>query len=371
MIEIKSWVSNIEQGAQEQAEHLAQLPFAFKHVALMPDCHQGYGMPIGGVLCTTDVVIPNAVGVDIGCGIVAVNTYSKEIKDLRELVEKIKATVPVGFKHQEEPVEDYSLFYPERLKICREEYKNALYQLGTLGGGNHFIEIQKDQDGFIWIMIHSGSRNLGYKIAKYYNEEAKKLNKMFYSEVPEKWDLAFLPLEHELASDYIAEMLYCVNFAKLNRFAILKKVIDAFEDEDIDITGRIDIAHNYVAVERHFGRQVYVHRKGATRAFTDEIGIIPGSQGTKSYIVKGLGNRDSFMSCSHGAGRKMGRNQARKNLDLDTELNKMEGILHDIRSVEKLDEAPGAYKDINEVMENQKDLVEIVTELEPLAVIKG
>lgn len=370
MLEIKSWVTEIEKGAQEQAEHLAQLPFAFKHIALMPDCHQGYGMPIGGVLATKNVIVPNAVGVDIGCGVIALNTYIKEVKDLKGVVEKIKATVPVGFKRQDKPLNFWLLQKIDYLNICGAEYENALHQLGTLGGGNHFIEIQKDQDGFIWVMIHCGSRNLGYKVAKYYDERAKELNEMFYSMVPKEWDLAFLPLKHKLADEYIAEMNYCLNFAKTNRLLILEKVVGAF-DEPIDILDRIDVAHNYIALENHFGQNVYVHRKGATRAYKDQLGIIPGSQGTNSYIVEGLGNRDSFMSCSHGAGRKMGRNQAKKKLDLTEEIKKMKGILHDIRSVNNLDEAPGAYKDINEVMENQKDLVRVVTKLEPLAIIKG
>lgn len=378
-IPIKMWLEEIEDGALEQAKNLANLPFAFHHIAIMPDSHQGYGMPIGGVLATKDVIIPNAVGVDIGCGMCAVKTSLTDIdtETLKKIMGEIRKAIPVGFnKHQE--AQDGSLMpqYDGFGGIIHQEYNNALYSLGTLGGGNHFIEIQKGSDGHIWIMIHSGSRNFGLKIAEHYNKLAIKLNELWYSDsgVPKEWELAFLPLESEEGKAYIREMNYAVEFALANRKLMMDRIKDIFiKETNCDFDEMINIAHNYARLENHFGHNVMVHRKGATLATVDTIGIIPGSQGTKSYIVKGKGNRDSFNSCSHGAGRKMGRNQAQKNLNLEEEIKKLDdqGILHAIRGVKDLDEASGAYKDIDVVMKNQEDLVEILVELTPLGVIKG
>lgn len=380
-VPIKLWLDEIEQGALDQAINLANLPFIFKHLAIMPDSHQGYGMPIGGVLATKGVVIPNAVGVDIGCGMCAVKTSLIEIskEQLQILVDKIKAVVPVGFAHQKEK-QDESLMpfirdIEESNYIVWFEYESALKQLGTLGGGNHFIEIQKGSDGFIWIMIHSGSRNLGKKVADHYNKIAVRLNELWCSSVEKSKELAFLPIEIVEAKQYMIEMQYCVEFALANRRLMIERIKWCFTDvvPHIEFDEIINIAHNYAKWENHFGQNVIVHRKGATSARLGEIGIIPGSMGTKSYIVEGLGNPESFMSCSHGAGRKMGRKQAMRELNLEHEIETMEsqGIIHGITSVENLDEAPSAYKDIDVVMENQKDLVKILVELKPLAVIKG
>lgn len=226
-------------------------------------------------------------------------------------------------------------------------------------------------------MIHSGSRNLGYKVAKHYNELAEKLNARWFSAVDPKWELAFLPFNEQVAQDYVEEMFYCVEFAKTNRKIMMDNCLRAFEKEKLikigDVMGVWDVAHNYVSLEHHFGQNVWVHRKGATKAMAGEVGIIPGSQGTSSFIVKGLGNIHSFMSCSHGSGRKMGRKQAERELDLDKEKKFLDdqGIIHSIIETSDLDEAAGAYKDIHQVMENQKDLVEITVELKPLAVVKG
>ena len=378
-IPIKLWLDDIDDAALEQAKNLANLPFAVRHVAIMPDSHPGYGMPIGGVLATQDVVIPNAVGVDIGCGVVAQKTTLAAIdqKELKEIIHLIRARIPVGFGHQAEPQDE--LLMPElndNTPICGVLYKEARYQLGTLGGGNHFIEIQRGNDSHIWIMIHSGSRNLGKQIADFYNKEAKEENKRWYSEITSR-DLAFLPLSIPLGQQYMAEMQFCVEFALANRRLMMNKIIGCFDQIlKRDITGSIEminIAHNYASIENHFGRNVVVHRKGATSARSGETGIIPGSQGTKTFIVEGLGNPESFMSCSHGAGRKLGRNEAMKTLDLKEEIQIMEnqGILHGIHSVKDLDEAASAYKDIDVVMENQKDLVRILVELKPVAVVKG
>lgn len=389
---IKIWLENeasLESGAWDQVKNLANFPFAFNHIAIMPDSHQGYGMPIGGVMATQDVIVPNAVGVDIGCGMCAVKTSLTEIdtKTLKKIMGEIRKTVPVGFNHQKEAQDsklmpDISDNYIYDNYIVNTEYQKALFQLGTLGGGNHFIEIQKGSDGYIWIMIHSGSRNLGKTVADHYNKLAIELNKKDKSKVPESWELAFLPIDSKEGQDYIKEMNFCVEFALANRKLMMNRVIEAFmvslidENDMVTIMNTkpmINIAHNYASLENHFGKDVWVHRKGATLARKGTIGIIPGSQGTKSYIVEGKGNKDSFESCSHGSGRLMGRNQAKKNLNLEDEIKKLDeqGIIHGIRSVGDLDEASGAYKDIQTVMKNQEDLVDILVELTPLAVIKG
>ena len=378
---IKLWLDEIEDGALRQAKNLANLPFIFKHLAIMPDAHEGYGMPIGGVLATNSVVIPNAVGVDIGCGMCAVKTSLTNIDklQLQSVIELIKQRIPVGFKHQEKRQDDNLMpkgYLIDDMQVIKKEYNSALKQIGTLGGGNHFIEIQKGDDGFIWIMIHSGSRNLGKKVADYYNKIAVKLNEMWFSQVEKAKELAFLPIKTKEAKEYFDEMNYCVEFALSNRRLMMENAKGCFQDSinlSIEFEPIINIAHNYARWENHFNKDVIVHRKGATSAKVGEIGIIPGSQGTKSYIVEGIGNADSFMSCSHGAGRKMGRKQAQRELNLENEIQAMEkqGIIHNIKSVADLDEASGAYKDIDIVMENQKDLVRILVGLKPLAVVKG
>ncbi|PSH04356.1 MAG: RtcB family protein [Acidobacteria bacterium] len=377
-IPIKLWLDDIEEGALEQARHLANLPFAVHHVAIMADSHEGYGMPIGGVLATENVIIPNAVGVDIGCGMCAVKTSLTEIDQasLKKIMGEIRKLVPVGFDHHKEKQDESLMPKVEgRYEIVDREYQAALKQIGTLGGGNHFIEIQKGSDGHIWIMVHSGSRNFGLKIAEHYNKEAVELNNRIFSIVPKKWDLAHLPTDSKEGQMYIREMQYCVNFAYANRKLMTDRIMSAFLDvlPGVTFEPMINIAHNYALLENHFGKNVWVHRKGATLATRNTIGIIPGSQGSKSYIVRGKGNRDSFQSCSHGAGRKLGRRQARRTLNLEEEKLKLDkqGIIHTVRGVKDLDEATGAYKDIGIVLANQEDLVEILVELSPLAVIKG
>jgi len=380
-IPIKMWLEDIESEAERQAKNLANLPFAFRHIAIMPDCHEGYGMPIGAVLATNDVIVPNAVGVDIGCGMSAVKTSLTGISkdELKRIMGRIREAVPVGFRHHKKRQDEYLM--PElgdidRLKVVLEEYESALYQVGTLGGGNHFIEIQQASDGFIWIMVHSGSRNIGKKVADYYNRRAEMINESGFSSAEKSKELAFLPPDSSEASDYVAEMTYCQNFAIANRKLMMRNVMDsilAVIGKSVSFGEMIDIAHNYARIETHFGSDVIVHRKGATSARINETGIIPGSQGSVSYIVSGLGNPESYMSCSHGAGRRMSRHKAQKSFDLKEVIDSMnrQGIIHGIRNIKDLDEAPGAYKDINEVMENQKDLVTILVELKPLAVIKG
>lgn len=383
-IPIKMWLYYVEDGALDQASNLANLPFAFHHIALMPDCHQGYGMPIGGVMTTDNVIVPNAVGKDIGCGMCAIKTNirvhenAKPFPLLKNIRNEIEKAIPVGYNWNEKPIPEDVM--PElngngNLVIVKKEFENARLQCGTLGSGNHFIEIQAGSDGYLWIMLHSGSRNLGTKVADYYNKVAIELNEKWCSNVPKSWQLAFLPFECGEAQSYFNEMKYCVDFAFLNRKTMMDRIEEIFINyfPSVIFEPMINIAHNYAAIEHHFGRNVIVHRKGATRAREGEIGIIPGAQGSKSYIVRGKGNNDSFMSCSHGAGRKMGRNKAKEHLDLKVEQKKLDdqGIIHSMNDVSKLDEALGAYKDIDEVMNNQNDLVDILVELRTLAVVKG
>ena len=383
-IGIKSWCPEIETSAMVQAYSLANLPFAFKHIAIMPDCHAGKGMPIGGVLAIKKVIIPNAVGVDIGCGMCAIRTNIKVEEITQEDLKKIlggskeykggiRSNIPVGFSHNSKKQEWEGYNEAPNINIINEELEASKKQLGTLGGGNHFIEIQKGSDGFIWVMLHSGSRNFGYKIANHYSKIAQELNTKWFSNIPK--DLAFLPLDTNEGQEYKLAMEFALEFALQNRLIMIERCKEAIQNvfNNVEFDNFINIHHNYASIENHFNENVIVHRKGATRAYKDELGIIPGSQGTCSYIVKGLGNPESFKSCSHGAGRKLSRTKAISELDFDTEVALLDNqnILHGIRHKKNLDEAPSAYKDIDEVMENQKDLVEIVTKLKPLAVIKG
>lgn len=375
---IKLWLEKdqMEEGALEQARNLANFPFAFKHIAIMPDTHQGYGMPIGAILATKGAIVPNAVGVDIGCGMCSLRTNLTDIEteDLKVIVGIIRNTVPVGFNRHQTPQDE--AWMPQRkgeLPIVNREYESALYQIGTLGGGNHFIEIQKGSDGYIWIMIHSGSRNIGFTVANHYNDVAKQLNQEAGGEVFR--DLAYLPESSEYFELYHNEMNYCLEFALANRKLMMERTKTAFREvlPEVEFADFINKPHNFAAEEEHFGETVMVHRKGATRARKGEWGMIPGSQGTRSFLVKGKGEAQSFESCAHGAGRIMSRTQARKTLDLKKEVKALKdrGILHAIRHRKDLDEAPGSYKDIDEVMSNQADLVDVQIELQPLAVVKG
>lgn len=361
----------------EQIIHLADLPFAFHHIAIMPDAHAGYGMPIGGVLATEGVVIPNAVGVDIGCGMVAIQTNLKvpEKSILEQIVKDIKKIIPVGFAHHQKP-QDKSLMPDLEIgEVSIEQYEAALFQLGTLGGGNHFIELQKDKNNNLWIMLHSGSRNFGYKIAQYYNNKAIELNAKWYSTVPKEWQLAFLPLDSDESKLYMEDMNYAVEFAKANRKLMMDRILETISNyiPELEVVQRINIPHNYVRMENHYRHNVMVHRKGATSARKGEMGIIPGAMGRSSYIVRGLGNKKSFNSCSHGAGRILGRKQAKRELDLKKEKKILDdqNIIHSLTEQNKLDEAPDAYKDIEVVIQNELDLIEPVVKLNAVAVIKG
>lgn len=385
---VKYWLKSmedIEDGCTEQLLNLSKLPFAFHHVAAMPDCHQGYGMPIGGVLAADDTVIPNAVGVDIGCGMRAqefnLNMDSFSDSQIKEVIGAIREVVPVGFdRHKEKQalsVTILSRMFNSRL-LCGET-ENAATSLGTLGGGNHFLEFQRDEEDRVWVMIHSGSRNLGKLTCEYHNKVAQELNKKFFSPVPPECELAFLPVGSSEGERYIEDMNTCLMFAEFNRATMMAKVTKIMYDiMGVGTLGRrqIECHHNYATIENHFGNNVWVHRKGAIRARAGELGIIPGSMGTPSYIVKGLGNRDSFMSASHGAGRKMSRTEADKTITEEEANKSIEGIVFGRWNKNRkggldLSECPLAYKDIDEVMANQTDLVEPLIKLMPIGVVKG
>ena len=339
----------------------------------MPDSHQGYGMPIGGVIAADGVIIPNAVGVDIGCGMGAVKTSTSGIDTdtLKLIMGRVHEAIPVGFNHHADAQDWEGFDRAPDLKIIQQELNSARKQLGTLGGGNHFIEFQQDEAGTLWVMLHSGSRNFGLKTANVYHKQAQVLCERWHVSLPDK-DLAFLPIIDQAGHDYYAAMSFCLDFAQASRDHMMQAVMGIVSE----VTGgsevdRVNIHHNYASMENHFGKNVWVHRKGATRVQAGERGIIPGSMGSSSYIVEGLGNPDSFHSCSHGAGRKMGRKDAGRRLNLEEEQAKMAGIVHGLRNASDLDEAPGAYKDIDQVMENQTDLVKIAVRLKPLGSIKG
>lgn len=380
---VKIWTNYVEKSAMRQIENLTTLPFLFHHLAIMPDVHTGMGMPIGGVLACKDAVIPNAVGVDIGCGMCAVKTNWK-VADIptdvlrKQIMRGIRKRIPMGMDHHKEAQDEKYLSTGhdiDKMEIVKRRQEYITKEVGTLGGGNHFIELQKDETGTLWIMIHSGSRNLGKLVGDYYNEKAKKLNERWYSVVSPDIRLSFLPLRTDEFNAYWQEMKYCVDFALCNRKLMMKRIEEVIKDAipEIGFEPMINIAHNYAAWERHYGQDVIVHRKGATLAREGVIGIIPGSQGTASYIVEGLGNPESFCSCSHGAGRTLSRTAAIRDLNLKEEVERLDalGIIHAIRNQNDMQEASGAYKDIETVIANEADLVKVKTRLLPVAVIKG
>jgi len=358
----------------EQFKNLTNHPLASKWVCGMPDYHLGYGMPIGGVLATKGGVVPNAVGVDIGCGMVAVRTtleatsFSKG--DLEELRNLIHAQVPVG-KGSHTTLGSPAPKVPEGAgPVTVGEYDRAQYQLGTLGGGNHFIEIQRDEEGYLWIMLHSGSRHIGLSVCNYYHKIAKKYMEAFHVDVHP--DLSFLPNAVPEAADYLGEMHWCMKWAEENRQTMLNEVFRAFETigrslED-RITLEVDTHHNFATLEYHFGESLLIHRKGAVKA--DGLVTLPGSMGTSSYICRGLNPKDSFNTCAHGAGRQMGRKVANATITHEEAVKAMENVVYGVRQGD-YDEMPRAYKDIEEVMGAQSDLAEPVYRLTPLMVVKG
>ena len=403
---VKSWCENCEEGAVKQAANLARHPALYHHVALMPDAHLGYGMPIGGVVAADNAVIPAAVGVDIGCGMIATETDipAERFADMsfrRAFQERLKERIPVGegVSHKEtqnwDGFEEYTANNGMRSDLWPSKLDRM--NLGTLGGGNHFIELQKstllrgpeaatdgepDGGAKVWLMIHSGSRNLGKRIEEHYHRIANRLCTRFRVPLADP-DLAFLPIEEADGHYYYTDMLFALRYAQENRrrmMEAMKETVAEFVPE-ANFVRTIDIHHNYAACEEHFGRKVFVHRKGTTSAKLDEIGVIPGSMGTASYIVRGLGNPDSFTSCSHGAGRRMSRVAASTTLTVEECDKAMDGIVcerwHKYRGFGKakgrldLSEAPQAYKDIEDVIASERDLVEPLVRLVPLASLKG
>ncbi|WP_033164300.1 RtcB family protein [Clostridium sp. KNHs205] len=398
---IKIWLDgekSIDETCLKQAYNLSRLPFLHQWVALMPDTHAGMGMPIGGVIAAKDVIVPNAVGVDIGCGMafVGTNILVEEIKDIKTgsgsliqaIISDILRNVPVGFNHHKHPQPCNTL---ERAFEELEKYEaNAellgqleagYFQVGTLGGGNHFIELQEDEEGYLGIMIHSGSRNFGKQVCDAFHQTARELNSKWQSSVPDEYRLAFLPVETKEGKQYINWMNLALDFAEENRLrmmlavkAILDKWVGKYTNLTLEYNMEINCHHNYASLEQHYGKEVWVHRKGATRAREGELAVIPGAMGSYSYVVEGLGNEMSFHSSSHGAGRRYSRKGAMENFTAEevmVDLQKQGVVLGKHNKKDVAEESRFAYKDIDEVMENQKDLVKPVKRLKTVGVVKG
>ncbi len=395
-IPVRSWCERVEDEALKQATDLARHPKTVGHVALMPDCHVGYGMPIGGVIACDNAVIPNAVGVDIGCGMCAVKTNLTRPElgkpaDIRALLNQIREYIPLGEGHCHHKPQHWNGFegYLDNIRgmpqwFSEKTWTLASLNLGSLGGGNHFIEIQYDEDNMVWLMLHSGSRNLGYRIADTYHKLAVQFCQDHELEFQLK-QLSYLPADSEAGADYIRDMRFAMEYAKENRARMMRVFKNAFIDNfrHVEFAPEINIHHNFASLEKFGDGEFWIHRKGATSAEAGQTGIIPGSMGTSSYIVRGRGNLESFNSCSHGAGRVMGRQEACRRLSVEKCDLSMTGIVHDrwktLRRGKKkrgstmldLSEAPLAYKDIEDVIASQTDLIEPVVRLRPLGVLKG
>lgn len=387
VISAKVWMEPNEFYAEKelvkQVDNACRHPAAFSHVAIMPDGHGGYGLPIGGVAALKGYICPFGVGMDIGCGMHAVRfnipatrIASREMR--RDIKEAIKAAVPMGFAHHPDPkhVRGRGFYATVQEEVPSEvsfiaSHDEVLCQLGTLGGGNHFIELQTDEHGDLWLMIHSGSRNLGARVCKHYHKLAVEYCQEQGIAIPCQ-ELAVLPMLTVGEIPYWNAMNYCLRFAHENRRMMSNMVWNVLRRfmPDILPEDTIDVHHNYASLETHKGESVVVHRKGATMAVPEFRGAIPGSMGTASYIVKGKGCEDSFGSCSHGSGRRMSRGQAKKSITMTQFKEAMGDVVFDCDE-SLLDESPGAYKDIESVMANQLDLVDIVHELKPLVAMKA
>jgi len=381
-VPIKAWVDHvsIEDEAVKQLMNLSEMPFMFKHIAVMPDVHWGMGATVGSVIATQGAIIPAAVGVDIGCGMCAVKFKFKvdELGDsLVKLRSSIERSVPVGFNSNEELTKrmwsSIKSTYADGTPVNEKTY----LQLGTLGGGNHFIEICSDQNNDAWIVLHSGSRNIGKTSAEKHIGTAKGLMKEYFISLPDP-DLAYLVQNTKEFKSYIADLLWCQDYAKENRNEMMLRVLKDVshhvygKDKRYDhlVEMRVDCHHNFTQIENHFDKNIWVTRKGAVSAREGQLGIIPGSMGTRSYIVKGKGNLESFCSCSHGAGRSMSRNKAKKLFTIEDHIKATEGV--ECRKDEDvIDETPMAYKDIDLVMKSQEDLVDILYTLKQILCVKG
>lgn len=388
---VKNWAIGIEPEALQQAKNIARLPFIVPQgVALMPDAHSGKGSTIGSVIATQGAIIPAAVGVDLGCGMNAVRLSLKasDLPDSLSVVRAaIEAAVPLGAggRHKDQHVHAgmtgdaihpmWKQFHQSGVKeiLGEKVFEKAWFQLGTLGSGNHFIELCLDENQDVWIMLHSGSRGIGNMIGSYYIEKAKKRMEQYFINLPDG-DLAYLPEETDDFDAYMKAVGWAQNYALENRRQMMLMVLEQLRKHiptPFSITQEaINCHHNYVEKENHYGRNMWVTRKGAIRAREGDLGIIPGSMGQRSFIVKGKGNPESYCSCSHGAGRAMSRTQARKQFSLVDLIKQTEGV--ECRKDDAvLDELPSAYKDIDQVMAAQADLVEIVHTLKQVLCVKG
>jgi len=375
-------IEQIEAEALQQIENTSKMPFLFKHVAVMPDCHMGKGATVGTVLATKGAIIPAAVGVDIGCGMISVKTNLKRnnLKDLHDIRMGIERRIPMSAGKFNNNITESAQKKIDELKTDTDLNKKFgttswEHQLGTLGGGNHFIEVCVDEIDTIWLTVHSGSRGIGNKIGNYYIAQAQKLMKEMFITLPDI-DLAYLPESHPMFDEYLKMLHWAQKFAILNREEMMDRVITEIkyhvygnEETEIEVE-RINCHHNFSQIESHFGHNVWVTRKGAIEAAKGKKGMIPGSMGEKSYIVEGKGNPMSFNSSPHGAGRKFSRTKAREQFTMEDFKKSMVGIEHRESDV-FLDEIPGCYKDIDVVMENAKDLIEIKHTLKQIINVKG
>lgn len=378
-----SW-ANHDLGHEEtqMAKNVASLPFVFKHVALMPDVHLGKGALVGSVIATKDAVIPAAVGVDIGCGMAAIKTpfVAEQLEGkLKKIRLDIEAAIPLGFNQNKEVEKDASNWqgwthFKDLHRGVQDVQGKAMKQLGSLGGGNHFIELCLDTEDAVWLMLHSGSRNIGNRLAQCHISTAKELAKLAGNRLPDP-DLAYFIAGTPEFAAYWRDLQWAQNYARYNRdvmMARFKRIVEKHlaGGKPIKPLLEVNCHHNYAEKEVHFGEDVYVTRKGAVRAREQDYGIIPGSMGAKSFIVKGKGNHASYCSCSHGAGRLMSRRKAKKQFSLDDLVTQTQGI-ECRKDGGVLDEIPGAYKPIDEVMNNQADLVEVVATLKQVVCVKG
>lgn len=396
---VKIWTEDIEIEALEQVRNVAALPFIHKHVAVMPDVHWGNGTSVGTVIPTIDAIIPAAVGVDIGCGMAAhrLDLKAEQLPDnLGRLRAEIERAVPHGRTDQggendrgawhkpPQAVEDAwsTLRLDPRLLELLEEHPrsmgkhtvpSALRQLGSLGTGNHFVELCVDLQGYVWLMLHSGSRGIGNKIGSYFIEEAKGLCARWHVQLPDQ-NLAYLPKEDPIFGGYWKALSWAQDYARTNRELMMEAAKAALLKilcfPAVATAQAVNCHHNYVSLENHYGRNVYVTRKGAVRAREGDLGIIPGSMGQRSFIVRGLGNPESFSSCSHGAGRRMSRTEAKRQYGIDDLAQQTAGV-ECRKDVDVIDEIPSAYKDLDVVMANQADLVEVVATLKAVLCVKG
>ncbi len=383
---VLSWLpaEQIEDSAMQQIENLSRMPFIFKHVAVMPDCHFGMGATVGSVIPTNRAIIPAAVGVDIGCGMIAVKTpLTREDlpEDLSDIRKAIEHQVPLSAGHYNRSIKKTAKPRIEQLEAKAAELerldfydkldKNWRKQLGSLGSGNHFIEVVLDEEGYAWAFLHSGSRGVGNRIAAHHIKIAKALMEKWYINLPDA-DLAYLVEDTPEFDDYLKDLDWAQEFALLNREEMMERIIRLLQYRcgDFEPVETIQCHHNFTQREHHFGRNILVSRKGAIEAREGQLGLIPGSMGTRSYVVRGKGNAASFNTAPHGAGRRLSRNKARNAFTMDDFDRDMEGIEVN-RSEAFLDELPGAYKDIDLVMEQSAGLVEILHTFRQIVNVKG